>query len=275
MKSSDQCPDLEELAALADGQTDPGSREHLLEHLDSCEDCYEVFAETVRFSEEVDGVEQDSRNQGLWTSLSPVARAGLAAAAMLILLVASYAFLERSGLEAELEILRSEREEWLEEQDQMQHQIAMSFSQPEASGALPQQHLFEQTLSPSPGLRDASGCDPVFWIGKDQLWVHLNLLFAPRIPFESYGVALRAVGSEESLLDIGGLREWPSAKSELDQSADSSTESDPTQTVVLRFSSSLLSEGTYRLTLEGVRQDGGSDTRVADYYFRVDLQQPE
>ena len=160
MKSSDQCPDLEELAALADGQTDPGSREHLLEHLDSCEDCYEVFAETVRFSEEVDGVEQDSRNQGLWTSLSPVARAGLAAAAMLILLVASYAFLERSGLEAELEILRSEREEWLEEQDQMQHQIAMSFSQPEASGALPQQHLFEQTLSPSPGLRDASGCDP-------------------------------------------------------------------------------------------------------------------
>jgi hypothetical protein len=43
-------PELEDLAAYAEGKLAPAARERLAEHLDSCEDCFDIFAEVVRMT---------------------------------------------------------------------------------------------------------------------------------------------------------------------------------------------------------------------------------
>lgn len=43
------CPDLEDLAAFLDGTLAPERRESMIEHLASCESCYEIFAGAARF----------------------------------------------------------------------------------------------------------------------------------------------------------------------------------------------------------------------------------
>jgi hypothetical protein len=43
------CPDLEDLAAFLDGTLAPERRDSMIEHLASCESCYEIFAGAVRF----------------------------------------------------------------------------------------------------------------------------------------------------------------------------------------------------------------------------------
>ena len=45
-------PELEDLAAYIDGMLPPDERARVAEHLDSCPQCYEVFAETVRLQAE-------------------------------------------------------------------------------------------------------------------------------------------------------------------------------------------------------------------------------
>jgi CHAT domain-containing protein len=47
------CPDLETIAAYVDGRLEAGARETVAAHLSTCEECYEVFTETVRFQGEV------------------------------------------------------------------------------------------------------------------------------------------------------------------------------------------------------------------------------
>lgn len=47
-------PDDETLAAYVDGTLSPPQREDVTQHLASCEDCYEIFAETARFLHEQD-----------------------------------------------------------------------------------------------------------------------------------------------------------------------------------------------------------------------------
>lgn len=47
------CPDLEELAAFADGRLSGAARDAVVEHLADCEDCYEVYAETLRVREDL------------------------------------------------------------------------------------------------------------------------------------------------------------------------------------------------------------------------------
>lgn len=50
------CPDPEVLAAFIDGRLSAQERRQVVEHLDRCEECYEVVAETARFQgEEVPG----------------------------------------------------------------------------------------------------------------------------------------------------------------------------------------------------------------------------
>lgn len=51
-------PELEELAALADGRLSPADALRVRAHLDSCEDCFEVFTETLHLMEEL-AVDQD------------------------------------------------------------------------------------------------------------------------------------------------------------------------------------------------------------------------
>jgi CHAT domain-containing protein len=52
------CPDLETIAAYVDGRLEAGPREAAAAHLSTCEDCYEVFAETVRFQKEKGAAER-------------------------------------------------------------------------------------------------------------------------------------------------------------------------------------------------------------------------
>ncbi|HUP24907.1 MAG TPA: zf-HC2 domain-containing protein, partial [Thermoanaerobaculia bacterium] len=42
-------PSPEALAAFVDGRLSGDPRDQVMAHLDRCRDCYEVFAETVRF----------------------------------------------------------------------------------------------------------------------------------------------------------------------------------------------------------------------------------
>jgi len=47
-----KCPPLEELAAFIDGKVAGADRDRMVSHLNECEDCYFIFIETARFSEE-------------------------------------------------------------------------------------------------------------------------------------------------------------------------------------------------------------------------------
>jgi hypothetical protein len=48
------CPELESLAALADGHLGGKERERLLSHLTECERCYEIFEETMTLMEDLE-----------------------------------------------------------------------------------------------------------------------------------------------------------------------------------------------------------------------------
>lgn len=52
MPDASGCPGSEQLAALIEGSVTAAERERLLSHLDSCEDCFEVFGEAARFVQE-------------------------------------------------------------------------------------------------------------------------------------------------------------------------------------------------------------------------------
>lgn len=110
MPSTHPCPDLEDLAAFADGRLAAGRRAAVVEHLASCEGCYEVYAETLRVSEELAAVEDEPAND----ELAPVvvhprsfrwawpAAAALAAAAAIVLVLRLPDFLSTSRTSGEL-----------------------------------------------------------------------------------------------------------------------------------------------------------------------------
>ncbi len=92
---SEPCPDLEDLAALADGRLAEKERARVLDHVAGCEACYEVFAETARLREDLatseEATEDPPRSAAVLTF--PVLRrrvlsvAALAAAAVLAVVV--------------------------------------------------------------------------------------------------------------------------------------------------------------------------------------------
>jgi hypothetical protein len=59
-------PELEELAALIDGRLPTAEAARVRAHLASCEDCYEVFAETLHLQEDLRGEEELE-----WVAASP------------------------------------------------------------------------------------------------------------------------------------------------------------------------------------------------------------
>ncbi|HEX9734844.1 MAG TPA: zf-HC2 domain-containing protein [Thermoanaerobaculia bacterium] len=69
MPSTHPCPDLAELAAFVDGRLAGEARAAVIEHLASCEDCYEVYAETLRVGEDL-AAEDAAAND----DLAPVVR---------------------------------------------------------------------------------------------------------------------------------------------------------------------------------------------------------
>lgn len=56
--STQTCPPLEEIAALLDGRLEAQDRARIIQHLDECPDCYEVFVGAARFLEEDAASEQ-------------------------------------------------------------------------------------------------------------------------------------------------------------------------------------------------------------------------
>ena len=48
MEQLKQCPDLEALAALVDGQLEKGIRLHIIDHLGECSRCRAIFSESIR-----------------------------------------------------------------------------------------------------------------------------------------------------------------------------------------------------------------------------------
>ncbi|MGB5163537.1 MAG: hypothetical protein WBQ27_20690 [Thermoanaerobaculia bacterium] len=82
-----ECPEIEQLAALLDARLGGKEREQVVEHLNQCEACYEIFAETLRFKQEETEsgrlIEHPAtRRRFTW------AAASMAAAAVLALIVA-------------------------------------------------------------------------------------------------------------------------------------------------------------------------------------------
>ncbi len=51
MHSFSNCPGMEDLAALIEGRVSDSERVRLLEHVDSCQDCFEVYADGIRYQE--------------------------------------------------------------------------------------------------------------------------------------------------------------------------------------------------------------------------------
>ncbi len=96
------CPDLEDLAALADGRLRGAERERVVAHLADCERCYEIFAEVVELQEEEEDGAREAPANPPGDGAEPLAEvvvhprsrswwpaAGAAAAAALVLLVAA------------------------------------------------------------------------------------------------------------------------------------------------------------------------------------------
>lgn len=103
------CPELEELAAFVDGKLSGAERDAVVEHLASCEACYEVYAETLRIQEDlgpraVPAADEDEEGP----EPAPVVphprsfgwawRAGVALAAAVLLAVGLLWFLSRPKL---------------------------------------------------------------------------------------------------------------------------------------------------------------------------------
>lgn len=78
-------PTEEILAAMVDGRLTGKERREVVEHLDACPDCYEVFAETVRFQEEDAPRGRVVPAAGRWgTRRYRIAAAAAAAAALVV-----------------------------------------------------------------------------------------------------------------------------------------------------------------------------------------------
>jgi hypothetical protein len=85
---------MEELAALIDARLEESERKQLLAHIESCESCYEVFSETIRFREEEIGDQPaqlgsiagkrpvDVPRRRLWLTIGSLAAAALLAVAI-------------------------------------------------------------------------------------------------------------------------------------------------------------------------------------------------
>ncbi len=95
MDQSSTCLDPEVLAAFIDRRLPADERRAVEEHLVACPDCYEVFAETVRFLEEEDG--GDRVRRGPWTRRA-VLRVALPIAASVVVALGLWAVLRPGGI---------------------------------------------------------------------------------------------------------------------------------------------------------------------------------
>ena len=85
-KDSDveQCPPIEDIAALVDGKLEGKEKEKIVAHITACQDCYEIFSET---SKTVLSLSKSKRDKITWFSIPAVA---LAACLLLMVRIVFY-----------------------------------------------------------------------------------------------------------------------------------------------------------------------------------------
>lgn len=116
MTSTSRHPDEETLAAFVDGALPAPKRRRVTEHLASCEDCYEVFAETARFLDEHAQHRKKPASPGRVVpfdrrGLRLPARAWIAAAAVLVVALVGAWLVLRGGPTGPIDPLRATSEE--------------------------------------------------------------------------------------------------------------------------------------------------------------------
>ncbi len=84
------CPELEELAAWADGRLDDRRRQEIVAHLDRCPDCYDLAAGAVAFRQEVDARAMNPADAPVRAFRAVSRWAVPAAAAAMLLLAAAF-----------------------------------------------------------------------------------------------------------------------------------------------------------------------------------------
>jgi hypothetical protein len=88
MAENKNCPELEELAAWADGRGDDHRRQAIVDHLDRCPDCYDLAAGAIAFRQEADSARQAPLN-GTVVSFHAAPRWAVPVAAAAVLLLAA------------------------------------------------------------------------------------------------------------------------------------------------------------------------------------------
>lgn len=86
MSASQDCPDLERLAAFLDRRLDGAEDARVKDHLAACEPCYEVFAESLRFMEEesLSAIPPRPGSARTWWTLGSTAAAAVFALVVLL-----------------------------------------------------------------------------------------------------------------------------------------------------------------------------------------------
>ena len=82
-----ECPSLEDIAAFMDGRLSSKERDEILYHLNRCNDCYELFSETLETKREIEKDEMRGTSHPLWKKVIPYAAA---ASLVFILIYAVY-----------------------------------------------------------------------------------------------------------------------------------------------------------------------------------------
>lgn len=77
-----ECPALEDIAAFIDGKLVGIEREKIMDHLSSCNECYEVFSETLKTQEQLSRQSKSNIKQKFYYFLPPV----IAVAAVLLII---------------------------------------------------------------------------------------------------------------------------------------------------------------------------------------------
>lgn len=90
MTHSETCPEIERLAALADGRVSNEERDVLLRHVNRCEDCYEILVDTLKYASSVSALpasDTSARSPALDRPWKWAAGLAIAAGILLVLLI--------------------------------------------------------------------------------------------------------------------------------------------------------------------------------------------
>lgn len=247
------CPDLETLAALASGSLEESRREEVLTHLDQCALCYETVTESVLIDEETLGTkplsgEAYGKSAGWWSG-------GwlLRAAALFLVVLASWVLWRSQQSQEELAALREARRAWLLQEQELQRQVAEIRARLEPGPA--SESVVLSLLSPRSLLRSGGGPSSVpIKVDQGTQWLRLELEFDPTFAYPTYRAQLRSRDSGRILQTVEGLTARQTSRGKV---------------AAVGVLATMLRETNYGLTLEGVTPDG-QIVELAEYDFSLE-----